>query len=224
MARTSKQLAAAKSRQAANTAKKSGSSSKSSSSSKANKLDTSNFADKSLTSQMDALNTTISGLQAPSADETGVSTQLANLTSSSALGQAAAQDPTKNPVSMNFQTGQAKAIQDQANAQSVPLSQRLALLQAQRQSSLDVDKSNMSYLQSKYTAEQSDFEKQQALKNQLAIANVNAQAKTTTAAISAAKKKTGTTTKLQKAVKYNSDGNQVTGTFNPVTGQYSWDN
>ena len=178
--------------------------------------------------QIKALQGTLSGLQAPSADETGVSNQLAGITSSSALGQANVQDPTKNPVAMGFQTGQAAAISKQAEAASVPLSQRLALLQQQRQSAIDVNKTNLGFAQDAYNKKLADYEAKQQQKSTQKVGKNKNKADVQRALIAAsAKKKSGGSkaagTKLQKATKYDSNGNQISGTFNPSTGAYSWD-
>ena len=139
-----------------------------------NKLPT--FQDKTLSKQMDALQGQITTLSSPTADETALQTQAGNIKGSAAMGMAQAQDPTQNPVALGFQTGQAAAIDRQAQAATVPLTTRLALLQSQRADQMKGLQSNLSYDQSKFNTENADWQKQQAAQSAQAIAKTRAQA------------------------------------------------
>jgi hypothetical protein len=108
----------------------------------------------SISDQIAAMQNTITTDSSMSAGETQADQSLANLTSSSALGQSDAMDPVKNAVSMNFQTGQAAAIQSQANAQAVPLEQQLQILQQQRADKMQGDVTNLGSLENTYNTEQ----------------------------------------------------------------------
>lgn len=140
----------------------------------------------------------ITGATAPAADETALSTSLGNIKGASALGQANAIDPLKNPVALGFQTGQAGAIDTQANAASVPLTERLALLQQNRRTALEGyntgltnarsnremtnsgSATNLGFKQNQYDTESANFMTQQAQKQALAVAKANNKAKAST--------------------------------------------
>lgn len=163
--------------------------------------DSGTFKDKNLSKQIESLQSKVLGYTAPTAEETGVSTQLGNITGSSALGQAAAQDPTKNPVAMGFQTGQAAAIQRGAEAQSVPLRERLALMQASRQTAMEGATKELGFASDRYASEQLAFEKSQALKSAQKIAKQKSATDISKSQISAAKEKTGST--AQKSASFS---------------------
>jgi hypothetical protein len=135
---------------------------------------TQTFSDNGLSSQIAAIQGQIQGATVPGADETALSTSLGNIQGASAVGQANAQDPTKNPVALGFQTGQAAAIDTQANAASVPLTQRLALLQSNRKANLDAYNTNLGFMQDKYNQENTAFNDKQSQANAQAIAKINA--------------------------------------------------
>ena len=139
------------------------------------------------------------------------STSLGNIKGASALGQANAQDPTKNPVALGFQTGQAAAIDTQANAASVPLTERLALLQSNRKAQLDSYSTQLGFQQDKYNQENADWKANQAQKSAQEIAKQKSATDIQKAQISAAsKKKTGSV-----GVKPQGNSN----ISNPITGQ-----
>ena len=147
------------------------------------KKSSSKFKDSGLSSQIAALQGQIQGFTNPGADETALSTSLGNIKGASAVGQANAKDPTLNPVALGFQTGQAAAIDTQANAASVPLTERLALLQANRKAALDAANTSLGFKQNQYDTESSAFNNQQ-------IENARAKSATDVASINAGKKAT----------------------------------
>lgn len=139
---------------------------------------TQTFNDAGLSAQIAALQGQIKSATVPGADETALSTSLGNIQGASAVGQANAQDPTKNPVALGFQTGQAAAIDTQANAASVPLTERLALLQSNRKAALDAATAGLGFSQNQYDTESSAFNNQQIenarAKSAVDVAKVNA--------------------------------------------------
>jgi len=159
------------------------------SSKKTSKKDSGTYKDKALSSQIEALQGQIQGLSGPTAEETGLSTQMGNLTSSAALGTAQAQDPRLNPVAMGFQTGQAAAISGQAEAAQVPLRERLALMQQSRQTALSGAEKGLGYVQDKFTAGQTAFDKAQALKSAQTVQKMKSATDIQKAQIAAASKK-----------------------------------
>lgn len=185
------------------------------------------FKDAGLSKQIEALQGQIKTLSAPTAEEQGLSTQMGNITSSAALGTAQAQDPRLNPVALGFQTGQAAAISRQAEAATVPLRERLALMQQSRQTALSGAEKGLGFAQEYYAKKQAAFEKQQALKSAQKIAKLKSATDIQKSQISAAsKKKTGIKTykpnPIKNVTKKDPFGGTITGTFNPTTGEYKW--
>lgn len=73
----------------------------------------------------------------PSSDEVTTQNMLDNIIASKELGIQAV---SEQPIAMGFITGQQSAIEKRASAQSIPLSQKLARLQAQRVAALDASR------------------------------------------------------------------------------------
>lgn len=83
-------------------------------------------------------------------EEVSTEKTLGNLLASEQMGLNTIQD---KPIALPFITGQQAALQRQVSTQSLPLSTRLAQLQAQRQASVDVAKTQYEIGKEKRTAE-----------------------------------------------------------------------
>jgi len=114
-------------------------------------------------SQLNSLQKEYQNSMLPTADETATSTGLDNLLASRDLGVAKIKD---QPIAGDFVQGQSAGLITQTAAQAQPLEQKLARLQAQRQSAADVLKAKLGFETSNVQNQFAQQQAQQALKLQ----------------------------------------------------------
>lgn len=101
----------------------------------------------------------IQSLSTPDSEETATQKQLSDLEASRQLGLVSTEE---KPIPLEFITGQKEAIERRAAALSVPLSAKLAALQARRQASLEGKKVELEIERERATRLKSEAKEQKA--------------------------------------------------------------
>lgn len=141
----------------------------------------------------------------PSKTETKATKQLGDITTAGELGVA---KQGQEVMPMDLITGAQRAITEQTSLKSAPLSRLIASEQAKRGAASDVLSAQSALLKEKMSAESAAATEAQKQRDVLAQ-------------IAARKSGGGGTQKLQ-SVQKKVGRNTIFGTYNPSTGEYSW--